>query len=281
MHSIQWGFRIRALALTWVAIAALGEITAAQVQTVPATAANQSAGFCGGSPLCFEGANFAATITEFRTSEQGGLKIIDALVHFQNKTNQPLILGYVDGSASAIDDRGNRFALSPYGGNGVRGMGVISGNSMDPKFMLPAGGASDARFELLERLGQLQGVTYETELSIREINRIEGGQFVLGGETLMHYQGTSQRNGRRCCAVLNSRTNAAHFVCCGSKSMRVDRWNGRLIHGHSEQHCGSHKFRHSTEHSVQRHQSSLKRDQHTLQPGIAVRAEEGGRASRK
>jgi hypothetical protein len=197
MQSSQWISRIRAFALTLVALTASAALLCAQVQPGAGgpAGAPQNAGFCGGRPLCFDAGDFGATITEFRTSEAGGLKIIDELVHFQNKTNQPLILGYSDGSASAIDDRGNRFTLNPYGGNGLRGMGVISGNNMDAKFVLQPGTGGDARFELIERLGPLQGVTYETELSIREINRIEGGQFVLGGETLMHYQGLSNGMG--------------------------------------------------------------------------------------
>jgi hypothetical protein len=197
MQSSQWIFRIRAFALTLVALAAMGALLHAQVQPAAGapTGAPQNAGFCGGRPLCFDAGDFGATIAEFRTSEASGFKIVDELVHFQNKTDQPLILGYSDGSASAIDDRGNRFTMNPYGGNGLRGMGVVSGNNMDPKFVLQPGGGGDARFELIERLGPLQGVTYETELSIREINRIEGGQFVLGGETLMHYQGLSNGMG--------------------------------------------------------------------------------------
>jgi hypothetical protein len=151
---------------------------------------------CANRPLCYEGNDFVATVTEFRTStDPRGIRIIDAMMHFQNKTNQQISLGYVDGSGSAIDDMGNRLALNTYNG-GVRGMGIVAGNNVDPKFSLPAGGGGDARFELYWMPGgKLSGVNYEMELSIREMNRVEGNQWTLGDETLLHYQGLANGMG--------------------------------------------------------------------------------------
>lgn len=164
------------------------------VQQTQAAAAPAS--LCANRPLCYEANDFVATVSEFRVSVDGrGTKILDAMMHFQNKTNQPISLGYVDGSGSAIDDMGNRFALNTWGG-GVRGMGVVAGNNMDPKFTLPAGGGADARFELWwPPAGHNSGVNYEMELSIREMNRIEGNQWTLGEESLIHYQGLANGMG--------------------------------------------------------------------------------------
>jgi hypothetical protein len=171
-----------------VALATFAGIAFAQGQPAAPMAA-QNAGFCGGRPLCFEANDFAATLLEFRTSESGGFKILDAALRFQNKTNRPIALGYADQSGFAIDDRGNRFGLSPWGGNGVRGMGIVSGNNIDPKFMLQPGGSADAHFELVWREGGIQGVSYELGMSIREINALEGNQFSLGSETPLDFQG--------------------------------------------------------------------------------------------
>lgn len=188
MHSIQ---RISfAFALTLVALMAFGGMSFAQVQpAAPAPGMAQNAGFCGGRPLCFEANDFAATILLFRTSDGGGYKILDADVRFQNKTNRPLILAYTDGSAFGIDDRGNRFVMNWMGGNGIRGMGVVSGNNIDPKFMLQPGGAADAHYELVWHEGGVQGVSYEVGLSIREINALEANQYSVGSETPLDYQG--------------------------------------------------------------------------------------------
>jgi hypothetical protein len=161
---------------------------AAQTQT----AAPAQGSFCGSNPLCYESADFAATVTQFRTStDASGNKLLDAILHFQNKTNQTVSLGYVDGSGSGLDDRGNRYGLN-VGWGGVRGMGVISGNNLNPSFVLPPAGSGDVRFELIwvrPPSTAIIGVNYEIELDIREMNRAEANQWVLGSETLMHYQG--------------------------------------------------------------------------------------------
>jgi hypothetical protein len=67
---------------------------------------------------------------------------------------------------------------------------------MDPKFTLPAGGAGDARLELWwPPYGKLAGVNYEMEFSIREMNRVEGNQWTLGDESLIHYSGMANGMG--------------------------------------------------------------------------------------
>jgi len=187
MSSIRLGFRILGVVtMLW----ALGEFPVAipsQAQTAAPVAAPST--FCGSQPLCYEANDFAATITDFRTSTQGGYKIIDVIIRFQNKTNQPLILGYLAGSGTALDDRGNRYIV--YGGNGFRGIGqVYGGNNFDPKFSIRAGGFGDAQFELMWAPGQTAyGLTFELNLSVDEINTIEAGQHTLGGEFPLHYRG--------------------------------------------------------------------------------------------
>ncbi len=163
--------------------------TPAPMQAAPAAAQNS---VCGNQALCYETTDFAATITQFRVSTDAWQnKVLDVMMHFQNKTNQLLSLGYVEGSASGLDDRGNRFGMNTANG-GVRGIGVVAGNNMDPKFTLQPGGAGDARFELYwSPRGQIAGVQYEVELSIREINRVEGNQWMLGNENLLHYDNLS------------------------------------------------------------------------------------------
>lgn len=164
-----------------------------QAQAAPTAAQNS---VCGNQARCYETTDFAATITQFRVSVDAWQnKVLDVMMHFQNKTNQLLSLGYVDGSASGLDDRGNRFGMNTANG-GVRGIGIVAGNNMDPKFTLQPGGSGDARFELYwPPRGQIAGVQYEVELSIREINRVEGNQWMLGNESLLHYDGLTNGAG--------------------------------------------------------------------------------------
>jgi hypothetical protein len=156
----------------------------------------QTASACGNQPRCYDAPTFAAVITDFRTSEANGFKVIDVVIRYFNKTNQPRALGYVDGSAAATDDQGNRYVLNWYAGNGIRGMGVVNGNNIDAKFVMQPGGAADAHYELLWRPGNaVAGVSYTLDLSIREINALEGRQFSLGSEAPLHFEGLVNNTG--------------------------------------------------------------------------------------
>ena len=85
-------------------------------------------------------------MTNFRTSTQGPNRVLSTTVRFENKSSQPLTIGYVRESGVALDELGNRYVVP--NANGVRAIGEIAGTSIDPKFTLQPGEASDARFEL-------------------------------------------------------------------------------------------------------------------------------------
>ena len=143
---------------------------------------------CGSTPNCAETNDFAAMITNFRTSEMRGYKILDVVVRFRNKTASPLVLGYLQGSGTAVEEKGNRYSVS--GTNGVRGIGQVSGNTFDPKFTLPAGGIGDAQFELAWYPGrEIYGFNFTLDLTVDEINSYEGNQHSLGGEFPFHFEG--------------------------------------------------------------------------------------------
>lgn len=188
MKSISSGIRVLAVVTILLALGGFRVATLSQAQTAAPVASPAQYTICGNQPLCYEAADFGATITDFRTSTQGGYKVIDVVVRFQNKTNQPLILGYVAGSGTALDDRGNRYIV--WGGNGFRGIGQVYGNSFDPKFNIRPGSFGDAQFELMWAPGQtVYGMTFELNLTVDEINVVEGNQHTLGGEFPLHYRG--------------------------------------------------------------------------------------------
>lgn len=193
-------FAVMTLAVTFsnIAVAQLPGTASAQPNTAdPQTAAAQAPAapppICGNTAFCYETNDFAATITSFRiTTDAYKRQILDLSVRFQNKTNQQLVLGYVNGSGSASDDRGNR--LAPYGPNAYRGLGLVAGASFDPKFVVRPAGFGDAQFEFFPQgWPQVVGFTYTLDLSIAEINTFEGNQHTLGEEFPLHFQGL--RNG--------------------------------------------------------------------------------------
>jgi len=161
--------------------------TRAQSPAPAASSAADSGLVCGSTPYCAETTDFAAVVTNFRTSELRGYKVIDAVVRFRNKTAKPLILAYAQGSGTAVDDKGNRYVV--YGANGVRGIGQVYGSTFDPRFSLQPGGTGDAQFELMWYPGQqIYGFHFELNLTVNTINSYEGNQHSLGGEFPLHYE---------------------------------------------------------------------------------------------
>ena len=142
---------------------------------------------CGGQPLCVETSDFNATVTSFRTSTGGTSRIINVSVRFQNRTAQPLVLGYVANSGITTDERGNRYIV--YGGNAYRGIGLVYGNTFDPRLTLRPAGSGEAQFEMhLPATSQNVGQTFTVDLTIDEINTT-GNQPALGGEFPLHFEG--------------------------------------------------------------------------------------------
>ncbi|MGB2901066.1 MAG: hypothetical protein WBB89_17545 [Candidatus Acidiferrum sp.] len=142
---------------------------------------------CGGQPLCVETSDFTAMVTSFRTSLVGSSRIINVSVRFQNRTAQPLVLGYVANSGITTDERGNRYIV--YGGNGFRGIGLVYGNTFDSRLTLRPAGSGDAQFEMhLQATPQNAGQSFTVDVTIDEINTT-GNQPALGGEFPLHFEG--------------------------------------------------------------------------------------------
>lgn len=158
-------------------------------QTSGKPTASTGPSVCAGTPHCTEVKPFAATVTDFRTSSAGATKVVTINMRFQNRTDAPLILGYVQGSGIVTDDRGNRYVVSGQGS--VRGIGEITGGRFDPKFTLQPGEASDARieFQWTPQRGQIFGTTYGVELAVREIESLPSDQYQLGKEYALKLDG--------------------------------------------------------------------------------------------
>lgn len=163
-----------------------------QKPVTPAMPAQQVS-VCGDNPRCAEVSTFVATVTDLRESAMNAnqLRLVDVTVRFRNSTAGPLVLGYVTGSAIVTDERGNRYTIANYAGNGVRGIGEVgNAGSIDPKFALRAGESSDARFEfMLSSRGAVLGTRLVVELAVREIESLPGNQWRLGREHALQFRG--------------------------------------------------------------------------------------------
>jgi hypothetical protein len=155
-------------------------------------------GMCPGEPLCREVPKFSATITDFRVSPNTvGNRPVNVTVRFTNRTAQPLILGYVDGTAAAYDDRGNRYTLQS--SSKLAGIGRIERSHFDPKFTLGPGESADARMELnfFVNRNVIVGTGFDVEMGVREIEPVAGGQFQLGREHALSWQHLANGSGGR------------------------------------------------------------------------------------
>lgn len=170
------------------ALRALAASLAAATLLLAATPA-AAQGMCPGEPLCRQVSAFTATVTEFRVSPNTlGNRSIQVAVRFTNRTDRPLILGYVDRSAVARDDRGHPYTLQNTAK--LTGIGRIERQRFDPKFTLGPGESADARMELnfFVNRNVAVGTDFDLEMGVREIQALPGGQYRLGREHALSWQ---------------------------------------------------------------------------------------------
>jgi hypothetical protein len=161
-----------------------------------AAAARRPASVCPPGRACDEVGSFAAAITDFKSSQYDqATKAVSATVRFVNKTNRPLILGYVRNASVAINEAGNRYTIEQPAN--VRGIAEIAGGQFDPKFTVQPGQAADARFEFWWRwdgraiIGQR---AWDIDLTIREVNEVAPGQYRFGQEHALQFKSVSVGN---------------------------------------------------------------------------------------
>ena len=170
--------------------------TLATAQTQSQGAAQKPSSVCPPGRACDEVLSFAAAITDFRASQYDQTtKAVSATVRFVNKTNRPLLLGYVRTASVAINEAGNRYTIEQPAN--VRGIAEIAGGQFDPKFAVQPGQAADARFEFWWRwdgraiIGQR---AWDIDLTVREVNEIAPGQYRFGQEHALQFKALAPGN---------------------------------------------------------------------------------------
>ncbi len=96
-------------------------------------------------------------------------------MRIRNLTNQPLILGSTYNSSVAVDNLGNRYAITP--DQAVSGMGVVARNSADPQFVLAPGQSRNAAFQVYRRnSGNPTGTSYTFDVSLEQLEILPSQQ---------------------------------------------------------------------------------------------------------
>ncbi|MCA1979883.1 MAG: DUF4232 domain-containing protein, partial [Thiobacillus sp.] len=165
-------------------------LLAAALTLLSATVLAQTpAKLCSERTTCTETARFAAEMAEFRFSRAvNSYRMVTATLRFTNKSDAPLTLAYVDGSAVAIDDAGNRYVVQNTRTE-VQGIGIVTRNRFDPTFTLAPGESAEARVTVRHFLKGVQGTVFDFDVAIREIEPTPGGGYKLGRENLLRYSG--------------------------------------------------------------------------------------------
>lgn len=149
--------------------------------------AGQASG-CAGQTGCIEVASFTATVTGFRPAAQGGAPTVALTLELRNKSPRPLVVGYLENTGVATDDRGNRYTIAS---GEVGGIGVVSTNSFDPRFVLQPGasGVVNLQFVSAGAGSAASGSSWNIEIGIREIDKLSEKQYRLGKAHLLQFRG--------------------------------------------------------------------------------------------
>ncbi|HYP04987.1 MAG TPA: hypothetical protein VER03_02030 [Bryobacteraceae bacterium] len=169
-----------------VSPALLSQAAVPSARSTPATVP-----ICAGKRFCEETDSFGVIVRDFRPSTiSGSVRVVSATLKFLNKTNRPLILGYVRSAGVAVDERGNRYTLAS--AESVRGMGEITGREFDPKFTLAPGQTADTRFEFIWQWNgrDILGMkAWDVEVAVRSVTEVAPGQYRFGAEHALQFRG--------------------------------------------------------------------------------------------
>jgi hypothetical protein len=140
---------------------------------------------CQGRERCYDAGPFVAEIVSVTGARQQFSRPWHSLsfnIRFHNKSAAPIILGYVVGTGTVIDDLGNQYgAASPPGD--VKGMGRVQARSADPQFVLRPGQSRAATFVQSRVMrgtpnAGIVGTSYTFDLSIAQLEVVHDGQQV-------------------------------------------------------------------------------------------------------
>jgi hypothetical protein len=134
---------------------------------------------------CYDAGPFVAEIVNsVATREQAARPwhTVRLNIRFRNKSTEPIILGYMTGTAVLIDDLGNRYGPMT-AGEDAKGIGKVAARSADPQFVLRPGETRNATFGQSRVMRGTQtatvvGSSYTFDMSIGQLEVIYNGQQV-------------------------------------------------------------------------------------------------------
>jgi hypothetical protein len=109
---------------------------------------------CSGSPRCYNAGTFIAEVVQVSASAMtAGARHhgVSMNIRFRNVGDKPIILAYRSGSTAALDNFGNGYTWGRPGTHdtSVKGIGMLTGRSVDTQFALAPGQSRSATFNII------------------------------------------------------------------------------------------------------------------------------------
>jgi len=167
---------------------------ASPASPAPATPVNADGDPCLGRTRCFATGPFMAQITSVTAGPVGGrhhgLRIE---MRIQNRSAEPIILGYKSGTSGAIDDLGNRYYYGRPSTHDVsfHGIGLVTGTQADPQFALRPGESRNATFDVIryEVLNKQLGTSWSYDVVLAQLEVLPSNQVRAVRDYSVSFQG--------------------------------------------------------------------------------------------
>lgn len=137
---------------------------------------------------------FTVQITRFTPSIAGDRRnqFVTLVARIKNESDKPLVLAYESASSFGVDDQSNRFFYGIAGTHDTSfsGIGIVTGSTADPQFVLAPGESRDVQFKVFRRLGrEVAGTKLTYYVALDQLEVLPGNQI----RTLRQYSLTFPR----------------------------------------------------------------------------------------
>jgi len=152
---------------------------------------------CAGSQRCYSSGPFIANISQISASSVGNFRdhVLRFEMKFRNLSDRPIILAYASGTSTAMDNLGNTYSWGHAGSHDVsaQGIGITTGSSADPRFILQPGETLNATFQVVRyRPGSAPlGTSFTYSVTIQQLEILPSQQIRTLREYSMNFPGLS------------------------------------------------------------------------------------------
>lgn len=134
---------------------------------------------CAGKQHCDSNKLFTAEVIQLTGAIVGGRHhYVKMNVRFKNLSDHPIILAYVTGTSSGVDNLGNAYYFGRAGTHDMstQGIGLLEGRKADTQFQLDPGESRNAMFGIIryEAARKPIGTSFTYNMTIAELRKLGG-----------------------------------------------------------------------------------------------------------